>query len=184
MCEFCEHFICADHTPVTIRDLTVHCHLLFEETEEKLSVQCIQYLSKVWTSFSTTLHFWQKHCSNIFFCPEMACMCVHASAVWRPRYIFCMNAFLCMWVCAWVLVGYVFAWSCACVCEHVCRCSALYASEPVPAGIRKVDLGHKYLISVCCPWKSSIYSWPNGKMPLPDPLPSLTDKKKCNSERR
>lgn len=35
--------------------------------------------------------------------------------------------------------------------EHVCGCSVLYASEPVPAGIRKVDLGHKYLISVCCP---------------------------------
>lgn len=63
----------------------------------------------------------------------------------------------------------------------MCGCSVLYASEPVPAGIRKVDLGHKYLISVCCPWKSSIYSWPNGKMPLPEPFPSLTDKKKCNS---
>lgn len=36
-------------------------------------------------------------------------------------------------------------------CDNVCRCSVLYASEPVPAGIRKVDLGHKYLISVCCP---------------------------------
>lgn len=86
----------------------------------------------------------------------------------------------CVWVwvcesCEWVRVR------CMCVWvgwEHVCWCSVLYASEPVPAGIRKVDLGHKYLISVCCPWKSSIYSWPDGKMPLPDPFPSLADKKK------
>lgn len=75
----------------------------------------------------------------------------------------------------------VFGLLCGCVCvsgwEHLCGCSVLYASEPVPAGIRKVDLGHKYLISVCCPWKSSIYSWPNGKMPLPDPFP-LTRRQK------
>lgn len=70
--------------------------------------------------------------------------------------------------CVWVWASYV----CVCVSEGECVwCSVLYASEPLPAGIRKVDLGHKYLISVCCPWKSSIYSQPNGKMPLSDPLP-------------
>lgn len=89
-----------------------------------------------------------------------------------------------IWYACILVCGYTWA-ACVCVrgCVHVCRYSVLYASEPVPAGIRKVDLGHKYLISVCCPWKSSIYSWPNGKMPLSDPFPSLTDKKKRNVTR-
>lgn len=72
-------------------------------------------------------------------------------------------------VCVCVCVG--------CVCVWVSGCLVRYASESEPVGIRKVDLGHKYLISVCCPWKSSIYSWPNGKMHLRDP-PSVIDKKK------
>lgn len=64
--------------------------------------------------------------------------------------------------------------------SHVCASEwvdGTDASEPEPVGIRKVDLGHKYLISVCCPWKSSIYSWPDGKTRLGDRSPSLVDKK-------
>lgn len=57
--------------------------------------------------------------------------------------IFGMHAYLC--------VGTHGLRVCVCGCEHVCGYSVLYASESVPAGIRKVDLGHKYLISVCCP---------------------------------
>lgn len=62
-------------------------------------------------------------------------------------YFACMHTCVCEYVreCTWAACVRVF------VCEHVCGRSVLYASEPVPAGIRKVDLGHKYLISVCCP---------------------------------
>lgn len=92
-----------------------------------------------------------------------------------------LHAYLCPSVRVWVMRASQNALY-VCVCEfgpeHVCWCSVLYASEPAPAGIRKVDLGHKYLISVCCPWKSSIYSWPDGKMPLSHPFLSFADKKK------
>lgn len=108
----------------------------------------------------------------------MACAHLYSRVFSMMATIFCAHEYLCE--CAPVRVR-VAMWVHVCVSvsgrEHVCGCSVLYASEPVPAGIRKVDLGHKYLISVCCPWKSSIYSWPNGKMPLPDPFP-LTRRQK------
>lgn len=100
------------------------------------------------------------HIHICFYIYMYTCTCVYVLA--RRQNIFCMHASECgqaMCACVWVREG-------ECV-----WCSVLYASEPLPAGIRKVDLGHKYLISVCCPWKSSIYSQPNGKMPLSDPLP-------------
>lgn len=99
------------------------------------------------------------HIHICFYIYMYTCTCVYVLA--RRQNIFCMHASECgqaMCACVWVREG-------ECV-----WCSVLYASEPLPAGIRKVDLGHKYLISVCCPWKSSIYSQPNGKMPLSDPL--------------
>lgn len=80
-------------------------------------------------------------------------------------------------VCAWLTYICMSTHRHTHVCEWVSGCSVLYASEPEPVGIRKVDLGHKYLISVCCPWKSSIYSWPDGKTRLGDPSPSIVDKK-------
>lgn len=91
-------------------------------------------------------------------------MCLQDADVWA-RLCMCMTSRMSVWGHTRVSV---------CVRESGCR--VRYASESEPVGIRKVDLGHKYLISVCCPWKSSIYSWPNGKTHLGDP-PSLIDKK-------
>lgn len=93
-------------------------------------------------------------------------MCLQDADVWA-RLCMCMTSRMSVWGHTRVSV---------CVCVWLSGCRVRYASDSEPVGIRKVDLGHKYLISVCCPWKSSIYSWPNGKTRLGNP-PSLIDKK-------
>lgn len=75
---------------------------------------------------------------------------MHVSTAWEGH-ILRACILVCVSMCVSVRGLRAYVRVCVCWCEHVCGRSVLYASEPVPAGIRKVDLGHKYLISVCCP---------------------------------